>query len=293
MTSLSLWRNPLTTIKAGAFNGLSSLTELDLSAVRSSSGRLVGGGQLTTIESGAFKGLSSLTKLNLYDNSIRTLATGVFAELSEVTTLYLRRNPLTTIKSGAFNGLSSLTELDLSAVRFSSGRLAGGGQLTTIEGEAFKGLSNLTELNLYDNSIRTLATGVFEGLSSLISLNLNRNPGTPFTLTLELARTDTTDPAAPGPATVVVQLAQGAPFEMTVNLSVEGGTLSATTAMIARGKIQSEPITLTQSGTRPATVSFKTISRVPSNYYGIRLAVGDSLSTGWISPTRFGDNFRR
>ena len=125
---------------------------------------------------------------------------------------------------------------------------------------------------------------MFDGLNSLTWLSLNRNPGTPFTLTLELARTDTTDPAAPGPATVVVQLAQAAPFEISVNLSVEGGTLSATTATIARGEIQSEPITLTQSGTRPASVSLETVPRVPSDYYGIQLAVGDSLNTGSISP---------
>ena len=159
-----------------------------------------------------------------------------------------------------------------------------GGQLTTIEAGAFKGLTNLQSLNLYDNNLTTLPTGVFEGLNSLTSLNLSRNPGTPFTLTLELVRTDTTDLAAAGPATVVVQLAQGAPFEMTVNLSVEGGTLSATTAMIARGKIPSDPLTMTQSGTRPATVSLETVPRVPRGYYGIRMAVGDSLSTESIRP---------
>ena len=356
VTSLDLRSNPLQTVKTGAFNGLSSLTELDLSAVRSTRGRIIGGGQLTTIEGGAFKGLSNLTELNLYENAIRilptsvfeglakvtslrlrsnplqtietgafkglnsltildlaymqlatieggafnglanlqslslygnkltTLPTSMFEGLSQVTSLDLRSNPLQTVKTGAFNGLSSLTELDLSAVRSTRGRIIGGGQLTTIEGGAFKGLSNLTELNLYENAIRILPTSVFEGLSSLKWLSLNSNPGTPFILTLELARTDTTDLAAPGPATVVAQLAQGAPFEMTVNLSVEGGTLSGNTATIARGEIQSDPITLTQSGTRPATVSFETVPRVPSDYYGIRLAVGDSLSTGSISP---------
>ena len=198
-----------------------------------------------------------------------------------MTSLKLRRNPLQTIKTGAFNGLSNLTTLDLAVSRFLPRK---GGQLTTIEAGAFKGLTNLQSLNLYDNNLTTLPTGVFEGLNSLTSLNLNRNPGTPFTLTLKLTRTDTTDFAAPGPATVVVQLAQGAPFEMTVNLSVEGGTLSATTAMIARGKIPSDPLTMTQSGTRPATVSLETVPRVPRGYYGIRMAVGDSLSTGSIRP---------
>ena len=274
VTKLHLRRNPLTTIKTGAFSGLSSLTKLDLSSVYTNTRA-----DITTIEPGAFNGLSNLTELNLYYNRIKTLPTDAFKGLNKVTKLHLRRNPLTTIKTGAFSGLSSLTKLDLSSV-YTNTRA----DITTIEPGAFNGLSNLTELNLYYNRINILRTGVFEGLTSLTSLNLNRNPGTPFTLTLELARTDTTDHAAPGPATVVAQLAQGAPFEMTVNLSVEGGTLSANTVTIARAKIQSEPITLTQSGIRPATVSLETVPRVPSNYYGIRLAVGDSLSTGSISP---------
>ena len=262
VTELYLRRNPLTTIKTGAFNGLSSLQSLDLSYMR-----------VATIEGGAFNGLSNLQSLNLYNNSIKTLPTDAFKGLNKVTELYLRRNPLTTIKTGAFNGLSSLQSLDLSYTR-----------LVTIEGGAFKGLSNLQSLNLYNNNIKTLPTGVFEGLSNLTSLRLNSNPGTPFTLVLELVRTDTTDPVAPGPATVVVQLAQGAPLEVTLDLSVERGTLSAATATIERGKTQSDPITMTQSGRAPATVSMGAAPRVPRVYYGLRLAVGDPLSTGAIPP---------
>ena len=229
MTSLDLRLNPLTTIKAGAFNGLSNLTKLDLEYSNRNKG------YLTTIEAGAFKGLSKLITLNLRDNKLKTLPTGVFEGLNNVTSLDLRLNPLTTIKAGAFNGLSNLTKLDLEYSNRNKG------YLTTIEAGAFKGLSKLITLNLRDNKLKTLPTGVFEGLNSLTWLDLRRNPGTPFTLILELVRTDTTDPVAPGPATVVVQLAQGAPFEMTVNLSVEGGTLSANTATIARGKIQKRP----------------------------------------------------
>ena len=284
VTSLSLGRNPLVTIKADAFNGLASLKKLDLSAVRSSRGSLIGGSYLRTIEGRAFRGLSSLTELNLYDNNIEILRTGVFEGLSSVTVLYLRRNPLKTIKAGAFNGLANLKELNLSAVRSSRGSLIGGGQLTTVEGGAFKGMPNLEKLNLYDNKISALPTGVFEGLHSLTWLGLESNPGSPFTLVLELVRTDTTDHVAPGPATVVLQLAQGAPLEVTLDLSVEGGTLSATTATIERGKIQSDPFTLTQSGRAPAIVNMGAAPRVPRVYYGIRMAVGDSLSTGSILP---------
>ena len=262
VTVLDLNRNPLETIKSGAFNGLSSLRQLILDFH-----------PLRTIESGAFNGLNRLTKLDLEGNRITTLPTGVFEGLPRVTNLNLNRNPLTTIRADAFKGLDSLQTLILDFH-----------QLTTIESGAFNGLNRLTRLDLEGNRITTLPAGVFVGLNSLTSLNLNRNPGTPFTLTLQLVRTDTTDPAAPGPATVVVQLAQGAPFEMTINLSVEGGTLSTTTATIERGKIQSDPITLTQSGRAPATVSMGAAPRVTGRYDGIRMAVGRPLSTGAIPP---------
>ena len=274
VTTLNLRRNPLKTIKTGAFNGLSSLTKLDLSSFYTQTR-----GDLTTIEAGAFKELTSLETLSLHYNKIAILRTGVFEGLNKVTTLHLRRNPLKTIEAGAFNGLSSLTKLDLSSF-YTQTR----GDLTTIESGAFKGLTNLRTLDLYYNKINTLPVGVFEGLNSLTALDLNRNPGTPFTLILELVRTDTTDPVAPGPATVVVQLAQGAPFEMTLDLSIEGGTLSATTATIERGKIQSDPITMTPNGRAPATLSLGAAPSVPSNYYGIRMAVGNSLSTGSTPP---------
>ena len=237
VTSLALRGNPLKTIKAGAFNGLSSLTTLDLSSVDTNTR-----GDLTTIEAGAFTGLSSLTELNLYHNQIATLSIGLFEGLSNLTSLNLRGNLLTTIEAGALTGLS-----------------------------------NLTELNLYHNQIATLPIGVFSGLNSLTSLNLNRNPGTPLTLTLELARTDTTDPTTPGPATVVVKLAQGAPFEMTVNLSIEGGTLSAPTATIARGETESAPITVVQDGVGSVITSLGDAPGIPSSYYGIRMAVSDTL----------------
>ena len=73
---------------------------------------------------------------------------------------------------------------------------------------------------------------------------------------------------------------------MTVNLSVEDGTLSATTATIARGKTESDPITVTQNGAGSTTVSMRTAPRVPSGYSGIRMAVGDSLVLFGTGPNR-------
>ena len=130
-----------------------------------------------------------------------------------------------------------------------------------------------------------LPAGVFSGLSNLTRLELHTNSGAPFTLTLKLARTDDTDLTAPGPATVKVKLAEGAPFDMSVSLSVQGGSLSSNTATIAAGSTESSAITVTQSGNGSVIVSLGTAPefpqehhRHPERYYtGIQMAVGDSL----------------
>ncbi|MYD63936.1 MAG: hypothetical protein F4W91_23135 [Gemmatimonadetes bacterium] len=101
------------------------------------------------------------------------------------------------------------------------------------------------------------------------------NPGSPFTLTLQLDRTDDTDDTASGPATIVVKVAEGAPFDMTVGLSVTGGTLSSSSVTIAKGSTQSGDITVT--GTGQVTVSLGAAPAVPSGYRSIQTAVGNAL----------------
>ena len=102
--------------------------------------------------------------------------------------------------------------------------------------------------------LSSLPDSMFYGLSSLRKLDLSDNKGVPFTLTLMLERTDNADLTAAGPATVVVKVVQGAPFDMTVRLSATHGILTdgnggaITEATISKGSIQSEPITVTHSG---------------------------------------------
>ena len=82
----------------------------------------------------------------------------------------------------------------------------------------FGGLSGLHTLLLDGNGLRTLPDGLFAGLDSLGELSLEDNPGAPFALAVELARTDA-DAWAPGPATVRAQFALGAPFALRSELS--------------------------------------------------------------------------
>ena len=279
LDDLGLSGNPLQTIEAGAFNGLTNLTDLNLSGL-----------PLQTIEAGIFNGLTNLTDLDLADAQLSTLARDVFLSLSNLESLDLDGNTLRTIEVGAFNGLSSLTSLYLCQNQLTMlqvGTFSGLNNLTrlrldenqfaTLPAGIFNGLIKLSRLNLNENQLTTLPAGVFAGLSDLTYLNLQDNPGSPFTLVLELTRTDNVNQTASGPAMVKVKLAEGAPFKMNISLSVEGGTLSANTATIAKGSTESGDITVIQSGIGPTTVNLGIAPTIPSNYFGIQMAVGSSL----------------
>ena len=227
---------------------------------------------ITALKANDFSGLSNLTVLRLDKNELSTLPAGVFSGLSSLQTLRLERNSLTALPAGVFSGLSNLQGLELDR-----------NELSTLPADVFSGLSSLQTLHLERNSLTALPAGVFSGLSSLQGLKLDTNLGAPFTLRMVLERTDNTDLTAPGPATVKVKVAQGAPFNMTVNLSAENGTLTdgegtpVTQATISAGSLESEAITVTQSNTQHVTVNLANASSPPSQYTGLQTSVGDGL----------------
>ena len=176
---------------------------------------------------------------------------------------------LSTLPEGLLADLSNLQWLNLS----------GNDLLSTLPEGIFGDLSSLRALHLDDNNLSMLPEGIFSGLSRLKLLWLHRNPGTPFTLTIELERTDNMDNNAQGPATIVVKVAEGAPFDMTVSLSAQGGTLSANTATIVAGEIKSETVMVPSDEGNSVTVRLGPAPALPQflNHAGIQTAVGDSL----------------
>ena len=71
------------------------------------------GQSITTLQAGDFAGLTSLTELRLYDNQLSTLPADLFDGLGALTTLYLNGNQLSSLPEGLFDGLSSLATLYL------------------------------------------------------------------------------------------------------------------------------------------------------------------------------------
>ncbi len=257
LNDLWLGDGELSVVHPGAFSGLSRLRELYIHQNR-----------LTTLEGGTFAGLSSLVELWLYRNRISEISADALAELPLLERLVVWGNRLTELQSGVFTGLERLQELYLSD-----------NQLATVPPGVFSDLAAVTVLSMHQNELAELSDGMFAGLYELLSFNLVSNPGTPFTLNVGMARTDTADLAAPGPARVVLALAEGAPFRMRIPLSVEGGSLSTDVAVIERGQVESAEFTVTMSpGSQSGTVVVAgPAPPVPDSIVGVNLVAVDTL----------------
>ena len=238
LTTLYLYDNNASDLTPLA--GLTNLAELDLD--------FNGISDLTPLA-----GLTNLKELHLRSNSIADLSP--LTGLTNLARLYLSFNNASDLTPLA--GLANLAELDLGVNGISDlAPLAGLTNLTRLEMDAneitdllpLAGLNNLITLKLRGNSISELPAGLFAGFANLETLDLAPNPGAPFTFTLELERTDTANRLAPGPADVAVRLAVGAPFEITVALSVHNGSASVASLTIGAGDTASTPAQVTSPG---------------------------------------------
>lgn len=282
MTTLDLSENELTELPEGVFAGLSGLVRLwieknrlthlpegvfaDLSGLEF---LRLNHNQLTELPENLFAGLTGLDSwLMLHDNQLTELPAGIFASLSGVEVLRLDGNRLTELPEGVFSNLSSLTELDLSE-----------NLLAALPEGVFSELSSLASLYLINNQLTELPVGVFTGLPRLADLAVWNNPGAPFPLTLELERTDSNNLLAPSPARISVVVTEGAPFPVDVRVSIVGGGLSQDTITVATGARASSDITVTRTAGRQAPTGIR-VSRlppVPGHIRGISLQIGEPL----------------
>lgn len=245
LDTLHLNSNRLTTLPAGVFDGMSELDRLVLSynqldtlpvgvfdgldGLRSLYLRENG---LTGLPEGVFDDLGDLIILNLADNQLATLPEGVFAGLRDLRLLYLYDNQLSELPEGVFSRLDRLGILHLAENR-----------LASLPDGVFDDLEDLRGVSVQGNRLADLPPGLFAGLNDLNEALFDENPGAPFPLRLELARTDDTDPLAPPPATVRVRVAEGAPFRVNVRLASRGGSLSNDDLSIRVGATESRSVT--------------------------------------------------
>ena len=240
LEELVLAGNDLTALPEGLFSGLSRLASLDLHV-----------NELAALPEEVFSGLSNLEHLALFGNRLTELPAGAFSGLSNLWSIGLDGNQLAELPAGIFSGLSRLGSLDLS-----------GNDFTELPEGIFSGLARLEWLGLGGNNLTALPAGVFSGLTRLRELHLGYNPGSPFTLTVNMTRTDGGDPTSRGPATLGFSIAEGAPFAMTIPLSVRGGTLSPPSASFAAGATVGQETTLTPDSSGAVSVTFGPVPTV-------------------------------
>jgi Leucine-rich repeat (LRR) protein len=284
---LDLGGNQLGELKRDVFTGLNHLDELwliDAALSRLDPGVLNGlprlrklvmpKNRLDALADGVFTGLPLLEELVLYQSGIGELSADAFAELPRLRKLSLLGNRLVTMPPGAFSNLVRLESLWL-----------GQNQLQRLPPDVFSDLAALQALQLQDNRIPELAPGIFKGLSDLVEFNVENNPGAPFTLSVRLERKDTLDVSAPGPANVVATIAEGAPFTMTIPLSVLRGTISTETVVIERGQTTSAEFTVTlSSSSQTGTQVFAgPAPPVAQMIHGIDVVAADTLTLFTVS----------
>ena len=216
--TLRMTNNSIDRLKAGDFDGLTSLGVLSLQENR-----------LTTLPDGVFDDLTSLIELVLNNNRLTTLPDDVFQPLTALRSLTLEGNRLTTLDDGMFAGLTALAHLDL-----------GSNQLTTVPDDMFDDLTSLqtlsldfnnlatlpagvfdeltalTDLSLVSNQLTTLPDDVFEPLTALTGLTLRGNPGAPFAPEAVALPDDGTVSAAGGMVTLDGSGSDGGPWGTNV-----------------------------------------------------------------------------
>ena len=230
LEELSLEDNSLEILPADVFDGLTSLEELSLED-----------NSLESLPADVFDGLTSLEELSLEDNSLESLPADVFDGLTSLEVLLLEDNSLESLPADVFDGLASVEELSLHD-----------NMLESLPADVFDGLAGLEILTLHDNELASLPAGIFDGLTGLQRLRLEDNPGSSFTFTAEVEQTQTDE--------VRVMVAEGVPFDMTVTLSIQGGTLSSSSAVVSGGSTESPAVTLTPDGDGSVTVSATTVT---------------------------------
>ena len=259
ITNLNLSDQNITTLKAGDFDGLSSLRILTLYK-----------NTLSSLPVGIFSGLSSLNRMDIGSNQLSSLPVGIFSGLSSLNRLNLSYNRLTNLPADSFSGLSSLSSLSLSSNRLSS-----------LPADIFSGLSALDWLSLSSNRLIGLPDGIFSGLSSIRSLYLGDN-SVHLLIAVSLESVGEGQFKAMAPT--------GAPFNIVLPFSVTNGNVDGetTTITIPAGSVESEPLTITRTpGTVDAiTVDIGTLPGVPTGHYGYRLAKS-STSDGDNTPVSF------
>ena len=193
---------------------------------------------ITALKVGDFDGLTALGDLHLEHNQLSSLPSGIFEGLTALTVLHLSDNSLSSLPSDVFDGLTALWSLDLSH-----------NDLSSLPGGLFDGVIELYDFWVIDNDLSSLPDGLFDGLINLEILSTYENSVDPLPITVSLKTVEA------GQFTATVHT--GAPFNITLPLSVTNGSISggADSITVSTGSLESEPLTVTRTAGTTAAVT--------------------------------------
>ena len=157
-----------------------------------------------------------------------------------------------------------VSDTDLAARRLLDLSRAG---IEILRSKDLSGLPALEVLDLSNNLLTELPAGVFRGLASLEEAYFGGNPGAPFAVNVTLSRTDA-EQWAPAPATVAVQVREGAPFRLRTTLSAENGTPSAARLSVSAGHMAARTVRMRPAAPGPVRVKFGSVPTVPTTDCG-------------------------
>ncbi len=177
VNNISLFRNGITSLKPGDFDGLSGLRFLNMETnsirelpdgifddLKNLEGLYIGGNELSELPEGILDKLTKLKNLDLENMNLTTLPEGAFSNLANLESLQLNVNDITHLPAGLLAGLSRLDYLDIH-----------GNEIKGLPNGFFADLSSLENLKLHVNRLEDLPAGAFSGLSSLQQLELDSN----------------------------------------------------------------------------------------------------------------------
>ncbi len=145
--------------------------------------------------------------------------------------------------------------------------------ITSLRSDDFAALLSLTSLDLRNNQLSSLPDGIFSGLTGLTTLQLSGNTVDPIPLTVFLEKVGTN--------MVRATLPTGAPFDLTLPITVANGSLagSVSNLMIAAGSVESAAVVVLRASntTGAVTANIGTLPSLPATHNGYALAKSTGL----------------
>ncbi len=290
LTSLNLYGNILRTLPIGIFEGLTSLNSLRLGGNLADPLPLIV--SLQQIDAGEFQAVvhtsapfeivlpigammitipkGSLTSASFTNTSTPSIGTlpalpaNHYGYTLAKSTVYNRtpqvRDAIIAALSDV-NDYRNVTEVDLATITSLN---LDGKSITSLQAGDFAGMLSLTMLNLNNNQLTSLPVGIFAGLVSLGNLDLSGNTVDPLPMGVSLLKV--------GENQIKALVTTGAPFDISLPISVENGSIGGTTLTISTGSVESQPLTVTRtSGTTAAVTVDITLPSLSSGHTGYAL----------------------